>query len=238
MSSGDVERLSAHFAGAADASGFVSGNNGVALLTQYGLPNETLKVIWDLADADVDGKLSKREFLVAFYLVERAREGLRMPSSIPPGPFPPMAGPSPPLQSGRFPRSSFGSSLGGGAPPPLVPAPAPAPPLPAAALPQNGMLAEDWFSGPSAALPSVPAGGGPGGGLGGGLGGGSGGQMGGQVGGQMGGQMGGQGSGGAAVQPAAYVSHMPVVGDDFLAQVCVWVQLGGVARFCSSSGFE
>jgi epidermal growth factor receptor substrate 15 len=31
----------------------------------------TLKRIWDLADADVDGALTWREFVVAVYLAER-----------------------------------------------------------------------------------------------------------------------------------------------------------------------
>ena len=45
----------------------------------------------DWLDASGDGALTKREFTVAIYLTERARDGRRPPRSLPPGPFPPAA---------------------------------------------------------------------------------------------------------------------------------------------------
>ena len=65
---------------AADA--VVNAGRVVPLLVAAQLPNETLKTIWDLADADVDGALTLREFTVAMYLTERAASGTAPPDKL------------------------------------------------------------------------------------------------------------------------------------------------------------
>lgn len=46
-----------------------------------------LKQVWDLADQDVDGMLSQREFCTAMYFIERFREGRPVPLALPTGIF-------------------------------------------------------------------------------------------------------------------------------------------------------
>jgi hypothetical protein len=60
----------------------VNAGRVVPLLVAAQLPNETLKTIWDLADADVDGALTLREFTVAMYLTERAASGTAPPDKL------------------------------------------------------------------------------------------------------------------------------------------------------------
>ena len=43
---------------------------------------EILKQIWDLSDQDRDSMLSLREFCLALYIMERHRDGLKLPTSI------------------------------------------------------------------------------------------------------------------------------------------------------------
>ncbi|KAK2789300.1 hypothetical protein FQN53_002142 [Emmonsiellopsis sp. PD_33] len=51
--------------------GYITGDQAVEFLTNSQLPEETLASIWDLADIDRDGQLSKEEFAVAMYLVRQ-----------------------------------------------------------------------------------------------------------------------------------------------------------------------
>ena len=92
MSHADVERYAQVFRHHdTDGDGKLSGGEVVPMMMALNAPQEVLKDIWALADADGDGALTKREFTVAIYLTERARDGRRPPRSLPPGPFPPAA---------------------------------------------------------------------------------------------------------------------------------------------------
>ncbi|EEP79238.1 conserved hypothetical protein [Uncinocarpus reesii 1704] len=53
--------------------GYLSGDDAVGFFANAQLPEETLAQIWDLADIDSDGQLSKDEFAVAMYLVRQQR---------------------------------------------------------------------------------------------------------------------------------------------------------------------
>jgi hypothetical protein len=53
----------------------LDGTDARALLLRSGLSNSELCDIWDLADADKDGKLTFGEFLVAMQLVSKVRDG-------------------------------------------------------------------------------------------------------------------------------------------------------------------
>jgi Cytoskeletal-regulatory complex EF hand len=69
------------------------GAQGIQILSRSQLPTNVLAQIWDLADADRSGSLSRGEFVIAMYLVKllmdrrRAnpgREDEQMPSEVPP----------------------------------------------------------------------------------------------------------------------------------------------------------
>lgn len=48
------------------------------------LPVDMLGKIWDLADLDKDGNLSRHEFMIAMHLVYKALEKHAIPNSLPP----------------------------------------------------------------------------------------------------------------------------------------------------------
>lgn len=86
--------------------GLITGDQAVAFFMKAQLPEETLAQIWDLADIDADGQLSREEFAVAMYLVRLQRSGKeQLPQVVPPALIPPnmrrqvpapMATPAPP----------------------------------------------------------------------------------------------------------------------------------------------
>ena len=131
MSHADVERYAQVFRHHdTDGDGKLSGGEVVPMMMALNAPQEVLKDIWALADADGDGALTKQEFTVAIYLTERARDGRKPPQSLPPGPFPPMAQQQ--VQPQMQPQMQ-----------PAAPVPAPAP----VARDAFGALDEDLFSG-------------------------------------------------------------------------------------------
>jgi hypothetical protein len=131
MSHADVERYAQVFRHHdTDGDGKLSGGEVVPMMMALNAPQEVLKDIWALADADGDGALTKQEFTVAIYLTERARDGRKPPQSLPPGPFPPMAQQQ--VQPQMQPQMQ-----------PAAPVPAPAPVVRDA----SGALDEDLFSG-------------------------------------------------------------------------------------------
>ncbi|KAJ5143739.1 uncharacterized protein N7515_002526 [Penicillium bovifimosum] len=86
--------------------GLITGDQAVSFFMKAQLPEETLAQIWDLADIDADGQLSRDEFAVAMYLVRMQRSGKEpLPQVVPPALIPPsmrrqapapMAAPAPP----------------------------------------------------------------------------------------------------------------------------------------------
>lgn len=92
LSAADFSRYQVQFQQAdTDGDGRLSGADMFPVLMSLDAPKELLKDIWALADADKDGIISWPEFLVAMYLTERARDGRKPPTSLPHGPFPPIA---------------------------------------------------------------------------------------------------------------------------------------------------
>ncbi|PGH18830.1 hypothetical protein AJ79_00243 [Helicocarpus griseus UAMH5409] len=70
--------------------GYITGDQAVEFFTAAQLPEETLALIWDLADIDSDGQLSKDEFAVAMYLVRQQRTTREpLPQALPPALIPP-----------------------------------------------------------------------------------------------------------------------------------------------------
>lgn len=70
--------------------GLITGDQAVSFFMKAQLPEETLAQIWDLADIDADGQLSREEFAVAMYLVRLQRSGKEpLPQVVPPALIPP-----------------------------------------------------------------------------------------------------------------------------------------------------
>ena len=68
----------------------VNGDQAVSFFMNAQLPEETLAQIWDLADIDADGQLTRDEFAVAMYLVRQQRSGKEpLPQTLPPALIPP-----------------------------------------------------------------------------------------------------------------------------------------------------
>lgn len=135
-------------------AGMISGDQAVAFFMNAHLPEETLAQIWDLADIDADGQLTKDEFAVAMYLVRQQRSGKGpLPQALPLPLIPPSMRH---LRTGQVPAA-----------PAIAPVPAPAAtpaPAPAAvaAAPSPRSAADDLFgldSPPSApaAQPAAPS---------------------------------------------------------------------------------
>ena len=78
-----------------DAEGFIQGAAGAAFLSRSGLPRDTLRAIWSLADREERGKLNMDEFFVALRLVAHAQAG-QGPSvqitAVPPSQLPALQG--------------------------------------------------------------------------------------------------------------------------------------------------
>lgn len=70
--------------------GYITGEQAVQFFSDSGLPEDTLAAIWDLADINSEGQLSRDEFAVAMYLIRQQRKpGIILPATLPPNLVPP-----------------------------------------------------------------------------------------------------------------------------------------------------
>ncbi|CAI6333646.1 unnamed protein product [Periconia digitata] len=71
--------------------GFITGDQAVQFFSDSGLPEDVLAGIWDLADINSEGQLSRDEFAVSMYLIRQQRKPDRtpLPASLPPNLIPP-----------------------------------------------------------------------------------------------------------------------------------------------------
>ncbi|KAK5997168.1 putative calcium-binding protein [Cladobotryum mycophilum] len=71
--------------------GFITGEEAVPFLSQSGLPEDSLAQIWDLADFDSHGRLSRDGFAVAMYLIRQQRSSRAnpLPATLPQNLIPP-----------------------------------------------------------------------------------------------------------------------------------------------------
>lgn len=118
-------------------SGIISGDQAVAFFMKAQLPDEILAQIWDLADIDADGQLTKDEFAVAMHLVRQVRAGRELPQTVPPALIPPSMRRRPPVNAAP------------------VPAPMPVPVSTPSPAPRSA--AEDLFGLDTIAAPPKPA---------------------------------------------------------------------------------
>ncbi|OTA74409.1 hypothetical protein M434DRAFT_402715 [Hypoxylon sp. CO27-5] len=122
--------------------GFITGEEAVPFLSQSGLPEDALAQIWDLADINSEGRLTRDTFAVAMYLIrqQRSRRDIPLPPTLPPNLIPPSlrSQPRPPVGPSPF----------------DVPAASPPPPPP-----QPKSAIDDLFgldASPSPAPPQIP----------------------------------------------------------------------------------
>jgi hypothetical protein len=85
LSAQDCAKYDGHFFKLDTAQvGFLSGAQAAELLSKSKLPKETLSKIWNMSDADRDGRLSRAEFRVAMHLAMRVAHGSPLPPALPP----------------------------------------------------------------------------------------------------------------------------------------------------------
>ncbi|GJE86804.1 EF-hand protein [Phanerochaete sordida] len=69
--------------------GYVEGEAAVGFMSKSKLPPPILAKIWDLADMNHDGKLTREEFAVAMFLIRSKLAGKEVPDRLPPSLVPP-----------------------------------------------------------------------------------------------------------------------------------------------------
>lgn len=89
--------------------GFITGDQAVRFFSDSGLPEDVLAGIWDLADINSEGQLSKDEFAVAMYLIRQQRKGDQLPTTLPPNLIPPSLH-TPANQAAQIPPTPSGTS--------------------------------------------------------------------------------------------------------------------------------
>ncbi|RTG87028.1 intersectin [Schistosoma bovis] len=65
--------------------GYITGDQARVFFMKSGLSVMVLGQIWALADMDMDGKMDKKEFSIAMFLIKKTLEGLPLPPTLPPG---------------------------------------------------------------------------------------------------------------------------------------------------------
>ena len=66
-----------------DSPGYVDGKTARRILEKSGLNRQLLGLIWELSDADSDGRLNETEFIVAMHLTTKCKKGCPLPSEVP-----------------------------------------------------------------------------------------------------------------------------------------------------------
>jgi len=89
VGAGTKAKYDTKFYALAIQSGKASSGEVSNVMMQSGLSREVLKVIWDLSDIDQDGKMDNEEFAVCMYLIDMAKAGNKLPSTLPVNLIPP-----------------------------------------------------------------------------------------------------------------------------------------------------
>ncbi|KAJ7756806.1 hypothetical protein DFH07DRAFT_958946 [Mycena maculata] len=69
--------------------GFIQDDVAVPFMLESKLSGDDLAQIWDLADINNDGRLTRDGFAIAWYLIQKKRNGVSIPASLPPSLMPP-----------------------------------------------------------------------------------------------------------------------------------------------------
>jgi EH domain-containing protein 1 len=67
---------------ASQVNGFITGAAAKQVLGGSGLPNPSLRKIWELSDTDKDGQLNQYEFTIAMYLIDTCKQGGTLPDKL------------------------------------------------------------------------------------------------------------------------------------------------------------
>ncbi|KZT03547.1 EF-hand [Laetiporus sulphureus 93-53] len=78
--------------------GYIEGDIAVTFFAKSKLPDNVMADIWDLADVNHDGRLTRDEFAIAMQLIRETIKGKELPSQLPPSLIPPSLQSSPPSQ--------------------------------------------------------------------------------------------------------------------------------------------
>ncbi|PWW72306.1 hypothetical protein C7212DRAFT_348215 [Tuber magnatum] len=118
----DVEKFTGLFERNGAIDGYLPGDIAKGIFQRAKLPNQTLGIIWNLADRQHRGALGPAEFVVAMHLITCSKNGTLpvLPQILPPGLYEAAAGRGPTRNGDRRPA-------GRGVPPPAMP---PVPPIP------------------------------------------------------------------------------------------------------------
>ncbi|KAH9829145.1 uncharacterized protein C8Q71DRAFT_791365 [Rhodofomes roseus] len=77
--------------------GYIEGDVAVPFFSKSKLPDGVMAEIWELADTNHDGRLTRDEFAVAMYLIREKLKGRELPHTLPPSLVPPSLRQAPPL---------------------------------------------------------------------------------------------------------------------------------------------
>lgn len=134
--------------------GYIQDDVAVPFMLESKLSGEDLAQIWDLADMNNDGMLTRDGFAIAWHLIQKKRNGIPIPASLPPSLIPP---------SMRAPTGASPFTPVTAAPPPEPakdlfswdePVPSPAPAAPASVFPTQQLSPQNTaFSAPPRADP-------------------------------------------------------------------------------------
>ncbi|KAJ3572813.1 hypothetical protein NP233_g2832 [Leucocoprinus birnbaumii] len=69
--------------------GYIEGETAVPFMLKSQLPGEVLAQIWDLADINSDGRLTRDGFAIAYHLIRKKMNGQPLPAQLPPSLIPP-----------------------------------------------------------------------------------------------------------------------------------------------------
>ncbi|XP_022654565.1 intersectin-1-like isoform X4 [Varroa destructor] len=117
--------------------GAVTGDVARALFLKSGLPPQVLAKIWALADMDADGRIDKKEFSIALWLIAMKLKGIEVPDRLPASMLAPP--PRPPPSADPF-VATGATPPRPGPPPPVPPAPALSAMVPPVAIPAAGRV--------------------------------------------------------------------------------------------------
>ncbi|KAI0646796.1 hypothetical protein C8Q79DRAFT_907723 [Trametes meyenii] len=92
--------------------GYLLSDVAVPFFGRAKLPNEVMATIWDLADSEHDGRLTRDDFAVAMYLIRQKLAGKELPATVPASLFPSSSQPEvPPQRQGSRPASQEAPTL-------------------------------------------------------------------------------------------------------------------------------
>ncbi|KAF7983076.1 hypothetical protein HWV62_23989 [Athelia sp. TMB] len=130
---------------------YIEGDVAVPFMLQSNLPEDILAQVWDLADINNDGRLTRDGFAVAMHLIQGKLAGKEVPSTLPPSLVPPSM------------RSSAGSAFSAQQQAQPQPQPEPidllwddTPPPSASPAPTSQSFQSSGFTAPSVSSPKQP----------------------------------------------------------------------------------